>query len=423
MSARPAVSVVIPTHNRVQLLLRSITAFERQDLEPGSMELVVVADGCSDSTVSVVEGRAPALPTKTVVLDGRGPGAARNAGADVAEAPILLFVDDDIEPPPGFVQAHLRAHERQPGRIVMGPSTPSEVGRSAFFRMQVRSWWHAQFLEMARPGHRFTYRDVLSGNLSIAAAQFRALGGFDPSLRVHEDFEFGTRAIEAGIQLHFETDAEAFHHEHETTTLDGILRRARDQGRSMVVIGRKHPPLRHDLFADLADSEDKHHRRLRWLLFKRPLLGSFLARLARASLPILELFRMRHRWRKVFGALFSYQYFSGVASELGSEAALSAYIERGPVSSEAMDTEPVLDLEKGLESAERALNESRPESVRLRYGTYELGRIEPEPLTEPLRGGHLRPILAEKFATQILHALAHGETALGTVDRTRDPTN
>jgi len=424
MSAGPRISVIIPTHNRVESLLRTISAFERQRFELQDMELIVVADGCTDTTTSTLERRTTPLDWKLVVLDGLGAGAARNAGAEAATGSLLLFMDDDIEPAPQLVEAHVRAHAESPGRVVMGPYPPSLRGRSAFFRMQARSWWQSHFYEMSKPGHRFTYIDLVSGNLSIGPEVFRKVGGFDGSIpgAGGEDYEFGVRIIEAGIEIHFEPGAAALHHEHETMTLDGSFRRARQEGRTNVAIGRKHPRLRRGLFWDMLESEEAPRPQLRYLVFRRPALGRILAAMARASLPVLELLKMRHRWRKAFGALFGYWRCRGVADELGSEAALSAYLERSPAASPSTgEDELVLDLAEGLDVAERLLDASRPRSVYLRYGEHDVGRIEPAAVAEPLKGAHLRPILAERFPWELLRVLALREAALVEPRSTHGP--
>ena len=67
MSAGPVVSVIIPTHNRIESLLRTLAAFERQTFDPKKMELVVVADGCVDSTVSTLRSRRMLLDFELVV--------------------------------------------------------------------------------------------------------------------------------------------------------------------------------------------------------------------------------------------------------------------------------------------------------------------------------------------------------------------
>jgi GT2 family glycosyltransferase len=415
MSGRPRVSVIVPTHNRVDSLLRTVAALERQQFSLDEMELVVVADGCRDDTIRVLEGRATPLAQTVVELEGLGAGAARNAGASAARGALLLFLDDDIEPAPELVAAHVRAHAAWPGRVVMGPYPPSLRGRSAFFRMQARSWWHSHFQELARPGHRFTYLDLVSGNLSIDSELFRELGGFDEAIpgAGGEDYEFGARAIKAGIEIAFEADARALHHEHETMTLDGAFRRARQEGRANVVIGRRHPELRRELFWDMLESQEVSHRFLRQIVFRRRVLGRVLAGAARASLAPFEVLKMRHRWRKTFGALVAYWRLRGVADELGSEDALAAYIERSPAEPQtAGAADLVLDLALGLEEAERQLDRCRPGAVRLVYGTYEMGKVEPIPAAEPLRGAHLRPMLAERFAWEILRALTHRATTL-----------
>ena len=420
MSARPLVSVIIPTHNRIESLLRTLTAFEGQTFDPREMELIVVADGCSDATSSTLRSRPTRLDCELIELSGLGAGAARNAGAEAARGSILLFMDDDIEPAPDLVAAHVRAHGEHPGRVVMGPYPPSLRGRSSFFRMRTRSWWQSHFDRLSRPGHRFTYRDLVSGNLSIDAGLFRRIGGFDPSIpgAGGEDYELGVRLLEAGVELHFEPEAGAVHHEHETMTLEGSLRRARHEGRAEVVIGRRHPKLRRELFADLLEPGHRPGRLLRYLVYRRPSAGRVLAWLARASLPVVEILRMRHRWRKLFGMLFAYWRARGVADTLRTEATLAAYLERGRVVPPTTRDELLVDLAEGLDAAERRLDAARPDSVRLRYGTYELGRVEAVLLAEPLSGRHLRPILAERFSWPLMRALAHRATSLAEIGPT-----
>ena len=46
--------------------------------------------------------------------------AARNIGAQKASGEIILFLDDDLEVSPTFLEAHLRAHDEWPGALVAG---------------------------------------------------------------------------------------------------------------------------------------------------------------------------------------------------------------------------------------------------------------------------------------------------------------
>ena len=85
------ISVVVPTRDRPQPLEECLAALVRQSAAP---EIVVVDDGSTaPAETEAVVARHP--PARLVRLDGRGPAAARNAGARAAGGDILCFIDDD----------------------------------------------------------------------------------------------------------------------------------------------------------------------------------------------------------------------------------------------------------------------------------------------------------------------------------------
>ena len=57
------------------------------------IETILVDDGSEDDTTSTVKSRFPEV--KQLWVNGKGPGAARNAGASVAGGEILMFLDSD----------------------------------------------------------------------------------------------------------------------------------------------------------------------------------------------------------------------------------------------------------------------------------------------------------------------------------------
>src|SRR5436190_10918981 len=73
----PAVSVVVPTHDRADYLDVTLSSLLDQDF-PEPYEVIVVDDGSRDSTPDVVRRHG----IRAIVHDpARGPNAARNAGA------------------------------------------------------------------------------------------------------------------------------------------------------------------------------------------------------------------------------------------------------------------------------------------------------------------------------------------------------
>src|SRR5262245_47332862 len=209
----PRVSIVIPTRNRRASVERALASLAAQSYPAPAFEVIVVADGCDDGTPAIpAEGRPFSL--RVIDQPARGPSAARNAGAAAARGDLLIFMDDDIEPRPGFVAAHVQAHaDRDPARVAIGYLPPQLQGRRDFFAIMLRAWWEAMFGRWRGPGYRFSYSDLLSGNFSLGTTLFTAVGRFDESLRCHEDYELGFRLIAAGARFTFAPEAAGWHHE------------------------------------------------------------------------------------------------------------------------------------------------------------------------------------------------------------------
>ena len=99
-----AVSVIIPTYNRVDLIGRALRSVYAQSVPP--CEVIVVDDGSTDGTGSFVNDRFPdALYVKT---DQRGVSAARNAGIMHSRGEWLAFLDSDDQWLPHKLEVQLR---------------------------------------------------------------------------------------------------------------------------------------------------------------------------------------------------------------------------------------------------------------------------------------------------------------------------
>src|SRR5438128_126451 len=80
-------SVVIPTHNRLDMLLRVLDALERQ-VDAPEFEVVVINDGSTDDTERVLSARS-GITFRT--QKNAGPGAARNRGVSLANGKFVVF--------------------------------------------------------------------------------------------------------------------------------------------------------------------------------------------------------------------------------------------------------------------------------------------------------------------------------------------
>jgi radical SAM superfamily enzyme YgiQ (UPF0313 family)/GT2 family glycosyltransferase len=114
-------SVVVPTAGKWSRLRHTLDALSRQTL-PSHVrwEVVLVLDGVdSPDPATLVR---PGLDLRIVSTPMRGGrGYARNRGIEAARAEIVVLLDDDMVPVPGFLQAHLAAQQKM-SSICHGPT-------------------------------------------------------------------------------------------------------------------------------------------------------------------------------------------------------------------------------------------------------------------------------------------------------------
>lgn len=112
MATTPLLSVVIPTWNRARLVCEAIDSALNQ--RAGQVEVIVVDDGSTDDTASVLARSFGSRIHLLRLPRRRGVGAARNAGIRLASGEMLAFLDSDDLWLPGKLDAELRVLERFP---------------------------------------------------------------------------------------------------------------------------------------------------------------------------------------------------------------------------------------------------------------------------------------------------------------------
>ena len=136
----PALSVVIPTYNRAPLLRRTLVSLVEQRNAP-PFEVIVADDGSADDSQQVTAEFRDRLAIRYCHQEDKGYRAAkaRNMGAAVASAPILMFLDSGTLAGPDLLAGHLRLrptirarHRRCRGRsqLPVGPSPASPAGNT-----------------------------------------------------------------------------------------------------------------------------------------------------------------------------------------------------------------------------------------------------------------------------------------------------
>lgn len=248
-ASRPFVSVVLPTFRRTDTLGKVLGALAEQDASAlARAEVVVCDDGSGDATETVLREAAGSAryPLAWVSLARNGgPARARNEALRRARGAVVLLIGDDIVPGAGFLDRHVRWHERhpEPGAALLGLTTwPPELASDPFLR----------WLEHGGRRYFFNYRDLpedrpasamhfYTCNVSFKRALLDRAGPFDEDFPFasHEDLELGWRLERAGMRLWFDRGALA-HHWHRLD-FPGTFRRVYRMGHSSVRFWSKVP--------------------------------------------------------------------------------------------------------------------------------------------------------------------------------------
>lgn len=239
-----AVSVVIPTFERRAVLMASLHGLVTQSTnEP--FDVVVVIDGGTDDTAQTLDARTWPFPLRVIEQANSGAAAARNAGAEATRAPILLFLDDDMESTSSVIDVHLAAH-REGADAVVGAMPLHPASPSTFLATGVGRWADKMADRCSAPGYVMTADDVFTGHLSVRRDLFDALGGFNTRFTSggtfgNEDVDLAQRLVDRQAAIVFRADA--ITRQRFVVTALQHLRRGEDLGHADMTLLRTHPEL------------------------------------------------------------------------------------------------------------------------------------------------------------------------------------
>lgn len=215
-----SLTVVIPTFNRAATLKKALEGYLVQRKSQEIYEVLVIDDGSTDETRSVVEeiARISHFPVRYFRQENKGPAAARNLGIREAKADIILFTDSDIIPHQDLVQRHLKLHMENPeiSVAVLGyvtwPPDPAPTPFMLWYGQQGALFSYGKF----RDGQRLTFLDFYTCNLSLKTNFLRTCGQFDEEFKsaAYEDIELGYRLSKAELRLLFSAEAVGYHHQY-----------------------------------------------------------------------------------------------------------------------------------------------------------------------------------------------------------------
>lgn len=190
----PQVSVVIPTHNRLEMLKKAVASATSQTFK--NIEILVIDDGSSPPVTAKLFSTDVSIHRHD---SPRGASAARNTGLSLAKGTYTVFLDDDDTLEPDYV-AHMltfmKTHESDidfawPALSVLDVPT----GRKSLAQNQ------GCMILKNHPARESSYEAAAytrTTGMMFRTSSIRQFNGFDESLAVSEDRELIFRMLSQG---------------------------------------------------------------------------------------------------------------------------------------------------------------------------------------------------------------------------------
>jgi glycosyltransferase involved in cell wall biosynthesis len=198
------VSVVITTFNRAHVLPRALDSVLAQRLPDGfAYEAIVVDNNSTDETRAIVERYREAHPERLryVFEPNPGPSHGRNAGVEVARAPIVAFTDDDNIVDGDWVQTAKSLLDSHPHVAAIGGKVLAQWTSAAPAWLNREHWSPLAILDYGDQPFLLSRADprcLLTANLAIRRDVFQRIGGFSPEYPRCQDHELLIRLWRAG---------------------------------------------------------------------------------------------------------------------------------------------------------------------------------------------------------------------------------
>jgi hypothetical protein len=194
---RERLSVVIPAFNAATTIRSAVRSTLSQTVPV--LEVIVVDDGSTDATAEVVSGIDDSRVRLVAQANG-GPSAARNAGIAEARGEWVAFLDSDdlwlpryvetataalaAAPNPGFAYTDAYVFDAGRGQVKQGSAMdaidPPPPDRASFLAALLR-------------------RNFVFTSATVPARVLSALGGYDESLPLSEEYDLWLRILVAGF--------------------------------------------------------------------------------------------------------------------------------------------------------------------------------------------------------------------------------
>ncbi|MGC1512137.1 MAG: glycosyltransferase family 2 protein [Acidimicrobiales bacterium] len=226
MEDLPKCSIIIPLYNRVDLT-RSCLESLVEHTPPSTYEVVLVDNASTDETgalLSQLDGDVVIIRNET----NQGFAIACNQGAAAASSDLLLFLNNDTQLLPGWIEPLLRATVEQPqvgavGAKLIYPDGTIQHGGVSIIQNRIGGLFGGWHDHVGKPAswpdaNVAKFRNAVTGALMLVRRNaFEQVGGFDTRYwNGNEDVDLCLALREAGWQVLYEPASTVIHYESQS---------------------------------------------------------------------------------------------------------------------------------------------------------------------------------------------------------------
>jgi len=198
------ITVAIPTYNRGAIVAETVRRLFELDPPP---EAIIVVDQSAEENKPLAEWHRQGR-IRLIRLDQPSIPHAMNVALLAAKTAVVLYVDDDVEPAPGLIAAHERAHSDASIWAVVGQILQPGEEPQHFDQPEDDLEFHFNH------DTGCCVANVMAGNLSVKREHAIDAGGFDENfvgVAYRFETDFALRIVAAGGKVWFSSEASLRH--------------------------------------------------------------------------------------------------------------------------------------------------------------------------------------------------------------------
>jgi len=192
------ISIIIPTYNSSKYIEKCLTAISDNNYPKEKFEIIVIDNGSTDETLSIVHKFTP----NSFVYERVNISALRNLGVSKAKGSLVAFIDSDCIISKDWIASAIK----------IADNNPNNLGAAGYpYSLPDDPSWLERAWDTTVHARRKEKNFLSAGNILMRRSTFIRLGGFDEKMVTGEDYELCQRIRKAGLTIIFSPHLRAVH--------------------------------------------------------------------------------------------------------------------------------------------------------------------------------------------------------------------